>query len=87
MSPPQDSKPKLPSLADYLVRHDLKTMLEEAKLDYTQFKHKDTDLDQGDLKYTTDFRDVYATLLGDVLGGDPGRILNGWTGRLAGVQL
>jgi uncharacterized protein (DUF1501 family) len=46
-----------------------------------------TDLDQGDLKYTTDFRDVYATLLGDVLGGDPGRILNGWTGRLAGVHL
>jgi hypothetical protein len=36
MSPPEDSKPKLPSLADYLVRHDLKTMLEEARLDYTQ---------------------------------------------------
>jgi hypothetical protein len=36
MNPPEDSKPKLPSLADYLVRHDLKAMLEEAKLDYLQ---------------------------------------------------
>jgi uncharacterized protein (DUF1501 family) len=44
-----------------------------------------TDLDQGDLKYTTDFRDVYATLLADVLGSDPARILNGWptTSRLS----
>ncbi|GIM93158.1 DUF1501 domain-containing protein [Paractinoplanes toevensis] len=40
-----------------------------------------TDLDQGDLKYTTDFRDVYATLLADVLGSDPARTLDGWTGR------
>jgi uncharacterized protein (DUF1501 family) len=46
-----------------------------------------TDLDQGDLKYTTDFRDVYATLLGDVLGADPGKILNDWSGRLTGVQI
>jgi uncharacterized protein (DUF1501 family) len=46
-----------------------------------------TDLDQGDLKYTTDFRDVYATLLGDVLGGDPGKILNGWSGRLEGIRI
>jgi len=46
-----------------------------------------TDLDQGDLKYTTDFRDVYATLLDDVLGADPARILNGWTGRLIGSPL
>jgi uncharacterized protein (DUF1501 family) len=30
-----------------------------------------TDLDNGDLKPTTDFRDVYATLLSDVLGSDP----------------
>jgi uncharacterized protein (DUF1501 family) len=44
-----------------------------------------TDLDQGDLKYTTDFRDVYATLLADVLAADPARILDGWTGHLAGV--
>jgi hypothetical protein len=36
--------------------------------------------DQGDLKFTTDFRDVYATLLQDVLGGDPGKVLNGWSG-------
>jgi uncharacterized protein (DUF1501 family) len=41
-----------------------------------------TDLDQGDLKYTTDFRDVYATLLAGVLQADPERLLNGWTGRL-----
>jgi uncharacterized protein (DUF1501 family) len=46
-----------------------------------------TDLDQGDLKYTTDFRDVYATLLGDVLGADPGKILNDWSGRLTGIQI
>jgi uncharacterized protein (DUF1501 family) len=44
-----------------------------------------TDLDEGDLKFTTDFRDVYATLLRDVLGGDPERLLDGWRGRLDGV--
>jgi len=43
-----------------------------------------TDLDNGNLKFTTDFRDVYAALLADVLGTDPGRILGGWTGRLTG---
>ncbi|MBT0567088.1 DUF1501 domain-containing protein [Williamsia sp. CHRR-6] len=30
-----------------------------------------TDLDNGDLKVTTDFRDVYAELLGTALGADP----------------
>lgn len=44
-----------------------------------------TDLDNGDLKVTMDFRDVYATLLHDVLGTDPGRVLAGWSGHLAGV--
>jgi len=44
-----------------------------------------TDLDQGDLKYTTDFRDVYATMLSDVLSTDPAEVLNGWTGRLPDV--
>jgi uncharacterized protein (DUF1501 family) len=44
-----------------------------------------TDLDQGDLKFTTDFRDVYATLLSDVLQSDPAQTLNGWTGRLDDV--
>jgi uncharacterized protein (DUF1501 family) len=29
------------------------------------------DLDAGDLKFTTDFRSVYATLLGEVIGVDP----------------
>ncbi len=44
-----------------------------------------TDLDQGDLKYTTDFRDVYATMLSDVLSTDPAEVLNGWTGHLPDV--
>jgi uncharacterized protein (DUF1501 family) len=30
-----------------------------------------TDLDQGDLKFTTDFRSVYATVMGKTLGIDP----------------
>jgi len=34
-----------------------------------------TDLDNGDLKPTTDFRDVYATMLAGVLGTDPERVL------------
>jgi len=29
-------EPKLPSLADYLVRYDLAAMIEEARLDYSQ---------------------------------------------------
>lgn len=36
-----------------------------------------TRLTDGDLATTTDFRDVYATLLERVLGADPGRILDG----------
>lgn len=36
MNNPQAPKTKLPSLADYLLRYDLKTMLEEARLDYDQ---------------------------------------------------
>jgi uncharacterized protein (DUF1501 family) len=44
-----------------------------------------TDLDDGDLRYTTDFRDVYATLLTSVLDADPGAILGGWDGRLHGL--
>jgi uncharacterized protein (DUF1501 family) len=34
-----------------------------------------TDLDDGDPKTTTDFRDTYATLLAKVLNTDPARIL------------
>ncbi len=34
-----------------------------------------TDLSNGDLKSTTDFRDVYATVLHHVLGADPAQIL------------
>lgn len=44
-----------------------------------------TDLDNGDLKFATDFRDVYATLLEDVLGTDPGKVLSGWRGRVPKV--
>lgn len=36
MSSPDTPAKKMPSLADYLVKHDLKTMLEEAKMDYMQ---------------------------------------------------
>ncbi|TCO60436.1 uncharacterized protein (DUF1501 family) [Actinocrispum wychmicini] len=41
-----------------------------------------TDLDKGDLKETTDFRDIYATLIDRVLGTDPGPILGDHPGRL-----
>jgi uncharacterized protein (DUF1501 family) len=44
-----------------------------------------TDLDDGDLRETTDFRDIYATLLDRVLRADPGRILGDHQGRLDGV--
>lgn len=44
-----------------------------------------TDLDDGDLKYRVDFRDVYATLLADVLDADPGPVLGDWDGRLPDV--
>ena len=36
MSTPHPGKTKMPSLADYLVRYDLATMLEEARADYHQ---------------------------------------------------
>ena len=36
----------------------------------------------GDLAVTTDFRDVYAGLLVDVLDSDPGSVLHGWAGTL-----
>jgi uncharacterized protein (DUF1501 family) len=36
-----------------------------------------TDLDQGDLKFGTDFRSVYASVLADVLRTDPARALGG----------
>jgi uncharacterized protein (DUF1501 family) len=44
-----------------------------------------TDLDNGDLKSTTDFRDVYGTVLEHVLGADAGRILDGHRGRVNGL--
>ncbi|MBB5828951.1 DUF1501 domain-containing protein [Micromonospora carbonacea] len=44
-----------------------------------------TELDDGDLKFTTDFRDVYAALLAQVLHTDPAEVLDGWSGRLGAV--
>ncbi|MGI5213231.1 DUF1501 domain-containing protein [Plantactinospora sp. CA-290183] len=44
-----------------------------------------TDLDDGDLRFGTDFRDVYATLLERVLDTDPGPVLHDWPGRLPDV--
>ena len=35
-----------------------------------------TDLDSGDLKFNTDFRQVYSTILQDWMGADPSQILN-----------
>jgi uncharacterized protein (DUF1501 family) len=44
-----------------------------------------TDLDDGDLKQTTDFRSVYATVLDQVLGTDAGRVLDGYPNRIDGL--
>jgi uncharacterized protein (DUF1501 family) len=41
-----------------------------------------TDLDDGDLKQTTDFRDVYGTVLERILDTDPGTVLGDHQGRL-----
>lgn len=40
-----------------------------------------TDLDDGDLKATMDFRDVYAAVLSSVLDAEPARYLDGYQGR------
>ncbi|MGY0020580.1 DUF1501 domain-containing protein [Streptomyces sp. YJ-C3] len=42
-----------------------------------------TDLTDDDLRTTTDFRDVYATLLRDVLDTDPAKVLDGHDSTLA----
>jgi uncharacterized protein (DUF1501 family) len=44
-----------------------------------------TDLDDGDLKHTTDFRAVYASLLDGVLGADPIQLLDGWSEPVDGL--
>jgi uncharacterized protein (DUF1501 family) len=44
-----------------------------------------TDLDHGDLKYNTDFRSVYATVLEKWLARDPSQIIAGGFGQLAFV--
>lgn len=43
------------------------------------------DLADGDPKYTTDFRDLYATILADWLGADPGPVLGAAVGRVEGL--
>ncbi|HCU49454.1 MAG TPA: hypothetical protein DGG94_06575 [Micromonosporaceae bacterium] len=43
-----------------------------------------TDLDNGDLKFAVDFRDIYATMLEQVLAADAARILDNWQGRFKG---
>ena len=42
-------------------------------------------IDDGDLKAGLDFRSVYASLLGSVLGGEPGGVLDGWEQRVDGL--
>jgi uncharacterized protein (DUF1501 family) len=37
---------------------------------------------QGDLAVVVDFRDVYASMLEDVLGTDAGKILNNWSTKV-----
>ncbi|WP_028935807.1 DUF1501 domain-containing protein [Pseudonocardia spinosispora] len=44
-----------------------------------------TDLDDGDLKPTVDFRDIYAALLTKVLGSDPTPVLGPTPDRLSGL--
>jgi uncharacterized protein (DUF1501 family) len=41
-----------------------------------------TNLVQGDLAVVVDFRDVYASMLEDVLGTEAGKILNNWSTKL-----
>ncbi len=41
-----------------------------------------SDLDVGDLKFTTDFRSVYSSLVGDWLGADPAPVVGGSFSRL-----
>jgi len=41
-----------------------------------------TKLVQGDLAVVVDFRDVYASMLEDVLGVDAGKVLNNWSTKL-----
>jgi uncharacterized protein (DUF1501 family) len=44
-----------------------------------------SDLDNGDLKFSQDFRDIYAAMLVDVLGADPAPVLDNWKGHLTGL--
>jgi uncharacterized protein (DUF1501 family) len=41
-----------------------------------------TNLVQGDLAVVVDFRDVYASMLEDVLGTEAGKVLNNWSTKL-----
>jgi len=44
-----------------------------------------TDLDNGDLRAGTDFRDVYASTLDAVLGTEPPEVLDGWSRTVPGL--
>jgi uncharacterized protein (DUF1501 family) len=44
-----------------------------------------SNLYKGDLAVTTDFRDIYATLLEDVLKTPAEQVLNGWKGRITSL--
>jgi uncharacterized protein (DUF1501 family) len=46
-----------------------------------------SELDNGDLKESTDFRSIYASVLAKVLSTDPGRVLGDYNGRLDSVLL
>lgn len=43
------------------------------------------DLLDGDLRAVTDFRSIYASALGEVLGAEPGGLLDGWETRVDGL--
>lgn len=44
-----------------------------------------TNLDDGDLEYTVDFRSIYASVLEQALKMDPARVLGQWKGRIKGL--
>lgn len=44
-----------------------------------------TKLDNGDLKYNTDFRDIYRAVLEDVLNADPEPVLGKWRTRMSPI--
>ena len=64
---------------DFPIEPLLRNALHEAA---DQVRVEASDLDHGDLKFNTDFRDVYAPLLAGVLDTEPAKVLGGWTGSI-----